>query len=534
MKRTLSLPQFLSYKFSLKVLGCLGLVALADYFFFGEGPRHFGWTLGFWMIALICVIGMCRRWKSSTRAVAWLIGGITFTLALSLIENPNLLAFFLIVIGLLSLTALHNAAWLSDTFRWLQHLVVYGVMSWGRIFVDIWKSIRAGKKSKSISFKWIGYCLIPAFFSILFLILFYIANPVIHEWLEHFYLREIIHLFSPRRWIYWFLIAWISWGLIRPKMYRLVASDSKEEVAPPKLNQPVYDFFFNTTSIAVALIFFNLIFSLQTILDLLYLWTSRTLPEGLTYAEYAHRGAYPLIFVALLAALFVLIALRPNSASERNSAVRAFVFLWILQTVFLVASSVWRTWLYIEEFSLTYLRISALIWMGLIAAGLLFIIVRILLGKTNRWLVNINLVTLLAILYICSWLDFSSMIAWYNVRHSYEITGKNQQLDLDYMKELGPPALPALRWYIDEVDNSKPSQSKTYSNERITVEVTTVNNGWPDSSRQRAIATESELYENLTESLVEWRGWTWRKQRILDNLQAAVPYREGEPGEPNL
>jgi hypothetical protein len=33
----------------------------------------------------------------------------------------------------------------------------------------------------------------------------------------------------------------------------------------------------------------------------------------MTLAEYAHRGAYPLIVTALLAALFVLIAFRQGS-----------------------------------------------------------------------------------------------------------------------------------------------------------------------------------------------------------------------------
>ena len=36
----------------------------------------------------------------------------------------------------------------------------------------------------------------------------------------------------------------------------------------------------------------------------------------MTYAAYAHRGAYPLIVTALIAAGFVLAALRPGSATS--------------------------------------------------------------------------------------------------------------------------------------------------------------------------------------------------------------------------
>ena len=63
-----------------------------------------------------------------------------------------------------------------------------------------------------------------------------------------------------------------------------------------------------------SLILFNALFALQTGLDLAYLWGGANLPDGMSHAEYAHRGAYPLIATALLAAGFVLIAMRPEWA----------------------------------------------------------------------------------------------------------------------------------------------------------------------------------------------------------------------------
>ena len=53
---------------------------------------------------------------------------------------------------------------------------------------------------------------------------------------------------------------------------------------------------------------------MQTGLDLAYLWGGLALPDGMSHAEYAHRGAYPLVVTALLAAGFVLIAMRPERA----------------------------------------------------------------------------------------------------------------------------------------------------------------------------------------------------------------------------
>ncbi|WP_213030895.1 DUF4153 domain-containing protein, partial [Acinetobacter baumannii] len=69
--------------------------------------------------------------------------------------------------------------------------------------------------------------------------------------------------------------------------------------------------FFGVATILRSLILFNLLFALQTVLDMTYLWGKLALPNDLSYATYAHRGAYPLIVTALLAAGFVLIAMKP-------------------------------------------------------------------------------------------------------------------------------------------------------------------------------------------------------------------------------
>ena len=50
-----------------------------------------------------------------------------------------------------------------------------------------------------------------------------------------------------------------------------------------------------------GLLLFNLVFLVQNLLDVEYLWAGAALPEGVTYAGYAHRGAYPLIATALIA-----------------------------------------------------------------------------------------------------------------------------------------------------------------------------------------------------------------------------------------
>src|SRR3954462_15557900 len=82
--------------------------------------------------------------------------------------------------------------------------------------------------------------------------------------------------------------------------------------------------------------------------------------------------------------------------------------------------------------------------MGLVACGLLLIVARIVLNRSDEWLIRANLVTLTATLYICSLVNFPAVIADYNVSHSREVSGKGVQIDMNYLFHLGPQALPAI------------------------------------------------------------------------------------------
>jgi len=146
--------------------------------------------------------------------------------------------------------------------------------------------------------------------------------------------------------------------------------------------------FFGVSTILRSLILFNLLFAIQTVLDVTYLWGNAKLPDDISYASYAHRGAYPLILTALLAAGFVLAAMKPGGPAERSAVVRPLVYLWVAQNVLLVASSILRLDLYVQIYLLTWWRIAAFIWMLLVAFGLLLIVTRIALNRSNGWLIS--------------------------------------------------------------------------------------------------------------------------------------------------
>jgi hypothetical protein len=224
------------------------------------------------------------------------------------------------------------------------------------------------------------------------------------------------------------------WGLLRPGFVRFTPPKQTEGEAAtsPGLSM---------VSIGLSLLIFNLVFAAQNGLDLAFLWGDARLPAGVTMAQYAHRGAYTLIATAIMAGLFVLIALKPGSPGARHRLIRGLVTIWVAQNLLLVTSCILRTLDYVEAYSLTRLRIAALAWMGLVGFGLAAIFWRLIRGKSTAWLINVSAVAALLVLTAFAFVDTGALAAGWNVRHGREVTGSGAAIDVCYLESLGTSGL---------------------------------------------------------------------------------------------
>jgi hypothetical protein len=290
----------------------------------------------------------------------------------------------------------------------------------------------------------IAVWLVPLTLGSVFVLLFGTANPVIEKWIAQMIPSDGASPISVDRLLFWTAATMFVWPFIQIWWRRKPASPSAEPVLQAREPATRPSPLFRAASILRSLILFNLLFAVQTALDLIYLWGNVELPPGITYASYAHDGAYALILTALLAAGFVLAAMRPGGPAERSQLTRPLVYLWVAQNILLVASSILRLDLYVQIYLLTYWRVAAFIWMLLVALGLVLIVARIVLERPNSWLIRANLIALTAVLYACSLTNFASIIADYNVTHSREASGNGVTIDMSYLFQLGPQALPAI------------------------------------------------------------------------------------------
>lgn len=352
----------------------------------------------------------------------------------------------------------------------------------------------------------------PLSLGLVFVALFAAANPLIETLLASIEFGNPARSLDFARVLFWIVFLGLTWSFVRirscPNTTRptaLIASLAGRTTGSDA------EFLFGPAAALRSLLVFNAIFAIQSGLDIAYLWGGVRLPDGMSYAAYAHRGAYPLILTALLAALFVLVIMRPGSSNENTPLIRSLVYLWVGQNVLLVASSILRLDLYVAVYSLTFLRVAAFIWMFLVALGLLLIVARIALRQSNQWLVSMNLITLGLMLHGCGFVDFRNLIATYNIEQSREVSGYGAPLDIEYLCSLGPYAVPAIDALL-----------ATDSTSRIRNRSILKNCASRNAGRHRA-------------NMDDWRAWSYRGWRLLqhmDTRNAAVRKQAPAPSHP--
>jgi hypothetical protein len=325
-----------------------------------------------------------------------------------------------------------------------------------------------------------------------FLALFASANPIVAQAVSAIRLPTV-DLLAIGRIIFWAVIFIGVWATLRPPRRAVRRPLRTKTLASKRASRPAA---VSGTSVTLALIVFNALFAIENALDLTFLWSGAGLPSGMTLAQYAHRGAYPLIFTALLAAGFSLFFLREGSDSAARPSIRRLVGLWVAQNVLLCASSILRTLDYIQAYSLTSFRIAALLWMGLVTVGLALIGWRILRRKSRAWLINANMLALGIVLFGGSASDLGAVAAAWNVRHARDVGGTGADLDVCYLQSLGASAL------LPVLDLEQ--------------------RGVGASLRARLVGVRSIMLKNLETDQRSWITWTWRGQRRLDAARTAM------------
>jgi len=466
--------------FALKIVLGLLLVVAADWLLF---LRPIGIALGLFAVLLLATAAVIRRgWASDPRGFA--AAAAAAGMALILIDRPSALAWLLFGLALMIAMLSARVGRNEDAWRWAQRLVVHAATAVVGPWLDLLRLNRVKRQRRAFNVPGVVRLLIlPVLGGAVFITLFASANPVIGDLTARLRLPPLSGE-AVARVMFWILCVFMVGGILRPRWWsRLLPLPSLDG---QKLSGVT------AASVTLSLIVFNLLFAVQNGLDLAILWSGAPLPDGITLAQYAHRGAYPLIVTALLAALFVLVFLRPASETAGRPLVRWLVVIWVGQNLLLVASSLLRTADYIEAYSLTRFRIAAMIWMVLVGIGLGLICWRLLRNRSAAWLINANVGVALTVLAVVSAVDLGTLAAHWNIRQALDPDRQGAQLDLCYLNSLNGAALTALV----ELEQRTPDPLL----------------------RDRTAAVRVRQMSAIQARQSDWRGWRWRDQRRLDRV----------------
>ncbi len=425
------------------VLGLLGLIAAADVLFWNAVP---GLSLAIFaglIFAVAAWVGPRRRAVGGPLAV--LVLGV-----LPVVEHLQPLSFGFLLAGLLSSLVLlrlapgaGRARFASGLERLVASLPTAGLTRLRMIVPALsvigWQGLEqlrgdAARDQGSLAAalrRTLRNWAFPLGGALVLATLLIDANPVLERFVVALFAVEIDVLDLAQRGLFWLGIGLMLWPLLE-------APEAGEAPRPlPVLALP--GFGLNPGSVLRALVVFNAMLAVQSVMDMSILLGGAALPDGMTHAQYAHRGAYPLLATAMLAGAFALAA-RPFLGEHR--ALTPLTLLWLAQNVALGLSAMLRLKLYVEAYGLTYLRLHAGIWMGLVVAGLALTAWQILRARSNGWLMvraaGLGLVTL----YVCAFVNFAAIIAGTNLQMKAD--GWTRPLDHAYLCGLGPTAHKAI------------------------------------------------------------------------------------------
>ena len=195
----------------------------------------------------------------------------------------------------------------------------------------------------------------------------------------------------------------------------------------------------------------TLVYLLFSVIQILYLFTNNmSLPDDMTYAEYARQGFFQLMFVSVLNVILVLIC---HAIFRKSTVLNIVLTIMSACTYVMIASSALRMTMYIKAYDLTYMRILVFAALAVLAVVLAGVIVRI---YTNRFpLVRYSMYVIVTVYIIVSFLRPAYLVARYNLENQ-----NPKDVDFRYVTSLGADGAEEVYEFI--VDNYMTGQNDDY------------------------------------------------------------------------
>ena len=231
------------------------------------------------------------------------------------------------------------------------------------------------------------------------------------------------------------VLAWFTAGYLRAFLLRDRLVPASVTVAGRRVG---------SLDIMSALWLMNALFALFVVVQLRYLFGGAGMVEvtpGLSYAEYARRGFFELVAVAALVVPVLLVAdwaAAPERARDERM-LRATSLVQLILVAVIIASALYRMWLYQEAYGLTEDRLLATAFMVWVALVLAWLAATVLRGRRQHFMVGAVAAAVLC-LFLLNVMNPHAVIARVNAERAAE----GHAYDAAYAAQLSADAVPAL------------------------------------------------------------------------------------------
>lgn len=193
------------------------------------------------------------------------------------------------------------------------------------------------------------------------------------------------------------------------------------------------EIFVKQSDVIIGITFTGIVSAVYVIfctIQILVLFTNQEnlLPEGYTYAQYARTGFFQLLFVCMINLILVFVCILKF---EEHTILKRILYLISGCTYIMIASSAYRMIMYVQNYSLSFLRILVLWFLAVLAIVMAFAVLYI--HNRNFDFFNNTLIAFTIMFLIFSFMMPDRIICRYNISHFDEERG----MDIHYiMNEL--------------------------------------------------------------------------------------------------
>lgn len=473
-----------------KILSVLGipfiLGLIFNYFFYRS-------LLGISVLLYICfiligllILSLIYK-KKLNKSIIFITVPLLFFSTMVFIRSSAMLTFLNIIMSLYLLLMVANL----DTNQKIQN---YLLIDYLKIFllpfrfvenlINFTSDINAlwGKTKKQIFFhSIIRGILITVPILVIFLILFSSADLVFRK-----YLLDLININAET--IYRSTIVVII-TLIFVGAYSYIFKRSKSIFQTIKVIKKTFGFGVIEVSVVLGLI--NLLFLIFILVQMTYLFggEKNIIVHGFTYAQYARRGFFELITVAVISFLIIFIMEKYVFRKDKNHTLqyKTLSGVLIILVILIMVSAFKRLLLYENAYGFTVLRLYSHIFIIWLAAVFILLLYKIFIDRRENIFIIYFLTSVILFLVFVNLLNPDAFIAKQNIQRYYN-TGK---LDVFYLTQLSDDAIPETIKVLDIPDEELrgPFANSMYENWLYILENKDYHNKWQsfNISRSRAI-----------------------------------------------